>query len=205
MSEDLEVLGNRTISGGEYNNIDVLGELRCEGRLEANDIDIMGKASFYDNVLASDVNIMGKCYIEGNLKAKEINIMGEAKIQGNVESDEIEIYGKVEVTGDINADEIEIYSAQSNFNNIYGEEVVIGAKVNKKHHRFEKINVSQDNRLGCNINEIEATNITLAYAKVKRVSGENIVIEENVEVDLVEYSHSLEVSKYARIKKIVKF
>jgi len=201
MKNNLEILGTQTIEGGKYSSIDVLGKLIVLNDVSIEDLDVLGSATFNGNVESQTVDILGNCEIKESIKAKNIEILGIANIDGNIEADSIEIIGIANVKGDLSADSFECLSGSSTFNNIYGEDISFDYRKYKNKH--VKIETSNDvKRIA---NTIEATNITLSHIKVNKVSGKNIEILNNVEIDLLEYSGSLTLSRGAKIKKIVKF
>lgn len=195
---ELNIFGTKHIAGGTFKDISVLGVLNADGDVHTDDLSVLGKAYFESNVFSNDVDIVGLAEIKGNLRCQNVDIIGKATINGNVDSTKLEVVGKATVLGDVNVDQAEIVAVGSSFNNIYGDTIKF-----KSNPKYKGVTINSDDPVTAN--EIDATNITLKNIKVKKVSGENIKILDNVEVELVEYSKSLSISRDAKIGKIVKF
>ena len=181
---ELNIFGTKHIAGGTFGDIEVMGVLYSDNTIICEDLDILGKAYFDAQVNAKDVDIIGRAEFKGNIKCKNIDIVGHAAVEGNIDANEMDIVGFIDIKGDLNVDKLEVVSSGSKFNNIYGDKIYFNMKKGIK-----------TGNAGPNIvNEIDATNITLKNVKCNKVSGENIKILDDVEVELVEYSNSLSIS-----------
>ena len=189
---DRNIIGNGRVTDTKLDSLKVSGSCVVENDIELDEAKIAGATSFKGNVDADTIKIAGSCEFCQNVKCDELKIAGSAKVYGNVEAEDCSISGILNVTGDFNADNIYIACVNSTFNNIYGDnlECELNAEHNKNHH-----NVA---------NEIEVTKLTITNFIVKRISADRIKIGENCEIDVVEFKDSLEISKDAKIKKIIK-
>ena len=191
------ILGSKVIEGGTYDEMNVMGELRVTSDIAVDDLNIMGEAVFTGNLTAKTVDILGQAETK-NIKAEEINIAGILNAYGNVEATSFNSLGIVKITGDLNVDNAQIHISPSKFNNIYGDKIeFVKAKKN--------INITNNAKNISEINEIEATTIRVTNCKIKKISGEDVAVYENCEIETLEYSKRLSIAKDAKINKIIKF
>ena len=196
--DDMNILGKKIIDGGTYNDINVLGELQVLNDLFVQEIDVLGKLKIEGKLNAKEINILGEAIAMDNIKVDTLNVIGKLNIKGNLEGEKIEIIGIIHSSADINADTIKVLPGESTFNNIYGDKVIF----QKESDKTKNINMkNQQNQ----VELIEATKIILNNVKVKKVSGSNIEVGKNVEIDILEYSDSLILSRECKINKIIKF
>lgn len=192
----LDILGTKHIAGGNFDDLSVLGVLNADEEVTCKELDILGKAFFEKKLIAKDIDILGVAEFKGDVKCENIDIVGVAKIMGNLDATTLDLVGILNIDGDVNVDKAEIATNKSSFSNIYGDKIRF---VRPKH-----VKISSGDSI-VTVNEIDATTIVLRDVRVKKVSGEDIKILDGVEVDVVEYSKSLSISKNAKIGKIIKF
>lgn len=190
------------IKGGHIDNLNINGICNVEDDVFCDTILVSGTANFEGNVQSDTIKINGAVNIEGDVKADSIIVNGVMNAQ-NIESENITIYGVVKIDGDINAENLESYGICM-FNNLYGEKIVIKGGRFKGHLQinFNGQDVKQT-QLSV-FNEIEATSIELSHITGKRISGEHIILGENVEIDVVEYSKSISLNPKSKINSIIK-
>ena len=189
------------IQGGHYDDLKINGMCNVEGDIDADSIIVSGTANFEGNVKGDNIKINGAVNIEGNVKTDEITINGVLSAN-NIDAEHISINGIVNIEGDINAECLEA-NAICVFNNLYGEKIVLRKIKTSSKVKINMNNESYNNKCS-QFNEIEATSIELSHTKGKRISGENIVLGNEVEIETVEYSKSISIKPDAKIKKIVK-
>lgn len=193
---DIKIAGSGVVAGGEYHQIRISGSGKILDDITAEEIRIAGAVKALGVLKAKLIKVAGAGSFEKDVKADEIKIAGSADIDGNVEGELIKFSGVVTCKGDINGEDIEIDSPNSRFQNIYGENVFVG-ETNIRKRLFHKVLLNK-------IESIEATNIEINHCIVKKVSGKNVYIGSNCDVDLVEYQESLEVDKKAKVKETIK-
>lgn len=190
------------IKGGHIDNLNINGLCNVDDDVFCDTILVSGTANFEGNVHSDIIKINGVVNIEGDVKADSIEVNGVLNAQ-NIEAEKFTISGIVKVDGDINAENLEAKSICL-FNNLYGENIVI------KRGPFKgtlnvNINGQGDIKTKLSVfNEIEATSIELSHITGKRISGEHIVLGENVEIDVVEYTKTISLNPKSKIKTIIK-
>lgn len=189
---DRIVVGSARISDTELENLKISGSCTIENDIKADEIKVVGYALFEGNCEAEEIKIAGSAKFNRNVKCEEINIAGSTDVLGNIETEKCQISGMTHITGDINADSIEIASVHSTFSNIYGDELKC----------VESADYNKNNRNTAN--EIEVTKLSIRNFKANRISADKIKIGLNCEIDVVEFRESLEISKDAKIKRIIK-
>ncbi len=180
------IAGIGTISGGEYDKITISGTGSVNGNIKANEIKISGVANFNGETESISLKVSGVGKFDQNVKCKTFHTSGVAKLENDLSADSITVNGTIHISGDINTDILVIDTKESCLENVYGDCINIKASKNVK------------------VNEIEATNIILTNATVKRVSGSKVEIYEYSHVDVVEYSDSLKIHDTCVIRQVIK-
>ena len=122
--KNLNAMGDSSIPGGRYRNINVMGDLRVDGDLrclamncmgdatvvgsfQSQKTNVMGDMEFRGPVDAGTFNVMGDAKCLSGLRARVANCMGEIEVVGSVNADRVSLMGELRVSGDCNADRFE--------------------------------------------------------------------------------------------------
>lgn len=207
-SGDLEfrkfkVNGDSDIKGNlKAGNLKVNGNLYVNGSCEIDELIVNGDCKVDCNIKCNNVTIRGDLKLRKNLYAKEIKIYGDSKIEGNIECEAITIQGAINCNGLLNAENVYIYPRGI----AYCKE--IGATnieiVKPKDISFFKFKISWDARGSFKGDLIEGDFIKLENVVVKDVRGKDISLISNCEIDSIEYTESLDVSKDSTVGNISK-
>lgn len=223
--DGIRISGSGKILGGvRCKSIHVSGavkgeKIECEG-----DIRVSGSASFEGEVKAGEVRISGafscgalnvkdklsvagalKC--EGDIKSEGIDVAGRVTVHGDVEAEAVSVSGVIDCDGLINAEEVMIeYERGMRIGSIGGSKIVICSANDGKRHKLRLPLFSKIARKGSHTvtvdGAIEGDNIAVEGVRAERVSGRAVAIGDDCEIELVQYSESIEISKSARVLKV---
>lgn len=212
----VEISGVGKIFGDvEANRVNISGAGSVEGNIKAVKVDIEGTGSIKGNLACEQIynsgnvkvggqlkaNILksnGMCRVGGSIKSKQIFSHGVLKSGGDVEAEEFDSDGAFKINGLLNANRINIKVGYgSSVKEIGGEEIII-KKVKTINFGLAFVFTGISKWLKAEL--IEGTNINIEYSEVKIVRGENIKIGPKCNIELVEYSGTLEVDPDSVIK-----
>ncbi|MDF2589373.1 MAG: hypothetical protein K0S41_3214 [Anaerocolumna sp.] len=204
-TEKIEGIGS--ISGGEYDRVEIEGVGSIKGDMKAAVLYIDGVCKCHGTIESSEFICSGVANLSKSIRAKNIKIDGVVN-QGraNIEADDIFCDGVLLSSGEISADRILVDGCVST-PEMYGDNIKIihcvKSNVNIKIPNFFGIfggrkNISQ---FSC-VDVIEATNLELHGVKAKSVSGNTILIGPNCEIDQVECNGILKIHSSAKVNKI---
>ena len=216
-----------TVNGvGEIN-----GDIECEsfktngastlnGNLTSKSLKVNGTSVIKGDIKTEEIKVNGSADIKGNIESKNSKVHGEVKITGNLNSDLLELHGGMEVKGNCNA---ETFNSSGGFTvagllNADNINIKLHGPCSAKEIGCEKITVKLGNdyaikkiirsifrswdmtgKLSADV--IEADNIELEQTKAKIVRGNNVIIGEGCEIDLVEYKNNYQKTDHSTVKE----
>ncbi len=145
----------------------------------------------------------------GNIKCGTLIASGSLSARGDIEAETVKIDGKVKCDGLLNAEEITIkFKSGSKIRNIGGSKIVIYGHSNpEKRVRLPLLSSLMKKGGGdslCVEESIEGDSIALEGVAAQRVSGRVVAIGEGCEIEMVQYSETLEVSPDAKVGRTEK-
>jgi cytoskeletal protein CcmA (bactofilin family) len=199
----------------EANRINISGVGNVDGNIKAVRMDIEGTSNIKGNIVCDQMYNSGSVKVEGQLKTDILKVNGICKVGGAIKSKQIFSYGILKSGADVEAEE---FDSEGAFNingllnanridikvgyacsakEIGGEEITV-TKARTMHLGFAMMLIGKPRCLKTEL--IEGTNISLEYTEANVVRGENIKIGPKCNVDLVEYSGTLEVDSGSVVK-----
>lgn len=202
---DYAIQGIGTMSGGEFNRLDVEGVGTNYGDIVAEKITIEGVFKSTGNINAQMIECEGVADFTGNIRTKHLLMEGVLNIKdlGKIEAEQITGEGCINAKSDINADCIKLRGCV-NAKAIYGDQIEIDSKeVNFSTFKkiLQKINLS-DKSKASNIEVVEATTINLTGVCAKEVNGHDIIIGPFCEIGKVDCTGTLKVHETAVVGTI---
>jgi cytoskeletal protein CcmA (bactofilin family) len=215
--DTINIRGMGTITGKvKAGSIDVDGAGKFQDQVICDEINISGTSSFKDEVKtelfkvngnisvagdisATEVFIAGIAHFEGTLKSEGIKIEGKCTIKENCESEVFDVEGQIKIGGQLNADAIRINTYyKSEINEIVGSAIEVKRSGNIVTETIAKVlDTVFVNNLA--VNTIEGDSISIDHTNARVVRGENIVIGENCDVELIEYTDTLKQHPRAKV------
>lgn len=216
----IRVVGNGTITNGEYEKVSILGEAIALEAFKCNYLKIVGNCILKDKMISNKVKVLGEMLCEnivttndeleisGKLKTlndytgNKIKVLGEAIFGGNLFFGEIDILGEIEVSKD----------CEGNLFNSRGKLKIEGL-LSAENIDINPNGVSTINEIGGSkiiikkkglfsfresiviSNVIEGDYIELENTQCKIVRGHDITILANCKIDKIEYTGTLTIDK----------
>ncbi len=220
--DDAKIIGNGVIKGDlECVTFKSIGDSRLEGNLKAGTVKITGSIQVEGKTTADDISVTGDLNIDGDfqaghchlrggittksgIKADDLSLMGYVTVKKNCEAESFKADGQIKIDGLLTADDIEIktYGA-SRISEIGGDRIVIrkgsGSSLGKV-IKLLFVPSSWGNAM-VTVNSIEGDDIHLSNTRAKVVRGNNVVIENGCDIDVVEYKDNLRVNRSASVRE----
>ncbi len=198
-------VGDSRLEGNlKAGTVKITGSIHVEGKTTADDIRVTGDLSIDGDFHAGHCHLRGRITTESGIKADDLSLMGYVTVKKNCEAESFKADGQIKIDGLLAADDIEIktYGA-SRISEIGGDRIVIrkgsGSNLGKM-IRFLFIPSNGGNAV-VTVNTIEGDDIRLSSTRAKVVRGNNVVIEEGCDIDLVEYKGSLRVNRSSTVRE----
>ncbi len=196
---DLKIEGIGSCYGGVYNRVKLEGISTIKDNLKCNSFSSEGMCKCEAQIEAADMNIEGTFKGKGSIRAKKFNAEGYIRLKDcPVNADEISLEGYIKC-GELSADIINI-DGVCHTEKIYGESISINPSLNVKpgfNLFFKASNISKAELIECT--ELKADGLSADIIRASRVK-----LGKDCEVNLVEYSESVEIHPDAKIKELVK-
>lgn len=199
----------------ECTDMKIHGSGNISGNLKAKFTQIAGKGKITGNVISELIHIQGHGDIGGNVNTKEIRFQGQGKVRGDLTAEVVRIEGGAAIVGDCSAEQ---FGARGNFTiggllnagnidiklyggshakEIGGEKIII--KRQKTFHLKKLLLSIFQINVGLVTEVIEGDEIYLEQTKAQIVRGKNVTIGAGCDIEHVEYTDNIEVSKAAKV------
>lgn len=216
--EDFSCNGTGKVHGNlTSTEISIKGVCKIEGNVIAKELDVDGVMKIGGAANVTDFEVNGTASIRGDLHAEKLEVNGECKVLENVQSSKIEVEGmlsvgkscacekftsngKLRVGGLLTAEVIDIKLFwNSKIKEIGGHVVTI-----EPAEKFLVKLIAKFIKPKLKVEVIEADGIVISHTKAKIVRGVNVILGDDCEVDLVEYTESFTPGATAKFGKAVK-
>ena len=187
----------------------VSGASSFSGDVKADYIGVSGSFSCGGNLVAEDkVSCSGSIKCRGNVKGNQLSIAGSFKAGGDIEAEKVYVEGILNCQGLLNAEDIEIkFERGMEIGSIGGSKIVIFPKhATKPIMRLPLFSaLTKHAATGVSVvNSIEGDEIALEGVACPRVTGRVVAIERGCNIELVQYSETVEISPDAKIGRTEK-
>ena len=200
----LKINGDATIKGSLISNyLKINGDLTVDKNCELDTLIVRGDAKFNYDIECNNVTIYGDTNIKGNLKAKEVRVIGHISVDGDIECENIVIDGSIDCNGLINSEDITIYlKGKSRCNEVGATNINIRKQNNKSILTFLSLSSILTKSFKCST--IEGDYIKLKNCDITNIRGKQVDIISNCNIDNIEYTSNLNISKNSTVKNHVK-
>jgi cytoskeletal protein CcmA (bactofilin family) len=182
---------------GEH--VKISGTAKITGKVQSSSVSVDGKGSFKSDVYFNKMNISGMGSIDGNVKGEDLKIQGRISVDGNCEVESFKSEGQFSIDGLLSAETIDIHTyGECKAREIGGQTIRVKQKTN---FLLDLIKTVKSVKLS--VDTIEGDEISLENTKAKVVRGNQVVIGENCEIELVEYKDDFKVIGNGRVHKSV--
>ena len=186
----------------------VSGASSFSGTVKANYIGVSGSFSCGDIVAEEKLSVSGSAKCKGNVKGNLLSIAGALKVGGDVEGEKVKVDGVLNCGGLLNAEDIEIkFERGMEIGSIGGSKIVIYPRKPLKPITrlplFSALAKHADGGVSV-ANSIEGDEIALEDVTCPRVTGRVVAIGQGCNIDLVQYSETVEISPDAKVGRTEK-
>ncbi|UXV35132.1 hypothetical protein MUA90_00870 [Staphylococcus sp. IVB6181] len=204
---DIKLTGDITAADNvEIRNLKLLGEMKCDKNVRITQASIIGKVQIAEDLDFTDFKVKGEVNVSGRLRGDNIDIIGMLQSTRDCEVDNFNVNGKAQIEGMLNADSIEFKVQEDSYIREIGGDQIKILEQNKENSKKSFITVVSNQKTPAYLTAeiIEGDTIEVNAVKAKMIRGDHVVIGDNVEVDKVEYTNSLECAPHAQVKEVVK-
>lgn len=202
-ADSIKISGSGRIKGdAKAARVNISGSGTIEGSLESEYTESSGNFKNEGDIRTKELSNSGRIRVDGNLKAEKINSDGLLSVGGGLEAEEFYCDGVFKIGGLLNANTVDVKIQWDSFAREIGGEKII---VRKGRHMGLNFLLSLFSKgFGLQADVIEGTEVYLENTSSKIVRGNKVIIGPECEIEYVEYTDSIEVSKGSVVKKQVK-
>lgn len=187
----------------------VSGASSFSGDVKANYIGVSGSFSCGGNLVAEEkFSCSGSTKCKGNVKGNLLSIAGALKVGGDVEGEKVKVDGILNCEGLLNAEDIEIkFEREMEIGSIGGSKIVIFPREPFKAVIKLPLFSALARRASAGVSvatSIEGDEIALEGVSCPRVTGRIVAIERGCNIELVQYSETVEISPDAKVGRTEK-
>jgi cytoskeletal protein CcmA (bactofilin family) len=186
----------------------VSGASSFSGTVKANYVGVSGSFSCGDLVVEDKLSVSGSAKCKGNVRGDLLSIAGALKVGGDVEGEKVKVDGILNCGGLLNAEDIEIkFERGMEIGSIGGSKIVIYPRNSLKPITRLPLFSALAKRAGGGVSvitSIEGDEIALEGVTSPRVTGRIVAIERGCDIDLVQYSETVEISPDAKVGRTEK-
>lgn len=201
MSElrDLKIEGFGSSYGGEYNKVKLEGMATIKDNLKCVSFSSEGMCKCEGELIADDIRTEGTFKIKGNVRAKKISVEGIARfIDSCVNADQVYTEGVIQCY-ELSADNIKI-DGVCRADKMFGESIEINPKVGKRTGFFDLFSSSY----ASDVRLIECTELNADELSADIIRASKVKLGKHCEVNILEYSETIDIHPEAKIKKLIK-
>ena len=191
---DYKINGIGKFNGGEFDDVLINGISTLHGNLDCMNLKVNGSISSNGIVkVKNGIYINGSAKFKENVKCHTLSLDGSIKCLKSIEAEDVKICGFLTVEEEMNVGNIEFHSARFSIRELHADTI----KINDV-HKIRSLNKMYE------IGEIECTNIDAESLKCKRIFASNVKLGKNANVELVEYSETVDIDPRATVKEVRK-
>jgi cytoskeletal protein CcmA (bactofilin family) len=203
-AENAKITGIATIEGDiAVKEISSEGNCTIEGALEGNVLKNSGNIKIGGPLKVNNINNNGRFVSRGSMKAERIVSEGYVKVDGDMEAEEFRSEGAFKISGLLNASQVDVkVKWHSSAREVGGDRISVRESNWNSFNAFILSLFGKGNIFETEL--IEGTEILLENTKARIVRGDKIKIGPKCEIDLIEYSSTLEIDSESTVKNQVK-
>lgn len=213
---DVTVMGEGSVSGGEYGKVKVMGSARFMDLVRAELISVYGSAEL-DDVDVQELKVAGSARFKGKLFGKVVKISGSVRVNGEIKSESITVNGQLRSDKGVETERF-VSRGQFVLDSINANDVsmLLAGRCRVKEIGAENVDVANRGWWGLfhnlfsypkyrdlEVETIEADRIYLENTSAKCVRGKDVRIGPGCRIGLLEYKDSHSVDSKARVEKVV--
>ncbi|MDE5977333.1 MAG: hypothetical protein K2G70_02550 [Turicibacter sp.] len=187
----------------------VSGHLKTSGLIKGKELQVTGMC-YSDELKVTYASISGIVTVKKLIVDHELDVSGALNVNQLIEAEQLKVSGRLKCTGLINAETIKLEAKSgSTFEEIGASSI----KIMKHRSSFiSETVISMFGKVaeGLGINQkisgrqIEADEIYVEYATIKKIRGHHVVIGPECMIEEVEYTGSLVVDENSIVKESIR-
>ena len=183
------------------NDLHVSGSGNFSGNVTVGSMEISGSFGANNLVARERIGISGTGRSAKSVKCRALHVSGTIRATEDIEAETAAVRGIVDCEGLLNAEDLEIeYRESMHIGSIGGSKIRVYERPGRgRQRRF--LFFKWKNRYG-NVyvkNAIEGDEISLEGVVTPRVSGRVVKIGKNCDIELVQYSESVDIAPEAKV------
>ncbi|AYD40191.1 cell shape determination protein CcmA [Clostridium fermenticellae] len=190
-------------SGSSFTNgsvkahmVGISGSTKLSGNINADEITVSGSLHILGDADTKKMKISGGSDIGGSLHAEEVQISGTVFMNGDCEAENFNVRGEFKIGGLLNAGNIDVEMCGScRVKDIGGENIKV--KLGRRRLFTKMLNFfANGGRLEAGT--IEGDDIFLENTTAKIVRGNNVVIGDNCDIEVIEYRNKVNIDSTSK-------
>ena len=202
---EMKISGSGKIPAGEYSNIQISGTGELYGAVHCESFKSAGSANGEQLICSGELKVSGSGSFHGDVSANKVSASGSLHCNAITVGDTLAVSGSlrakkvtaksVSVDGAINCEE---HLRADDLSITYGGKMVIGSIVGGKIHMRKSRSCLMVGNVTV-ATSIEGDEVALERVTCPLVTGRVVRIGKGCQIDLVQYSEALEISKSAKV------
>ncbi len=207
---EMKISGSGKIPAGEYSNIQISGAGELFGTVRCDSFASSGSAKGEDIICSGELKVSGSGSFRGDISAKKVAVSGSMACNEITAGDTVWVSGSLR-TKSVTAKSVTVNGAVSCEEHLRAEDVSItyGGRMSIGSIAGGKIHMRKSGTclMVGNVTvttSIEGDEVGLERITCPQVTGRAVSIGKGCQIDLVQYSETLEISKRAKVKRTEK-
>ncbi|MBU5455903.1 hypothetical protein [Caproiciproducens sp. MSJ-32] len=122
----VKIFGNGILKSGEFNKVQILGDVDATGDIECNKLSVIGDLRIKGRLKCGDFKVMGECTLEESAEIEKIKILGQVRAEKEVEvKSNLKVVGEFYITNSLKLKEGDIVGQVINKNNIFFDKLKV--------------------------------------------------------------------------------
>ena len=208
---DLKLSGSGIVPAGEYETVALSGSAKISGDIKCSAFSAAGSLKGEAVECLGNMKISGSSKFTKGISAKDLTVSGSFSC-GGIECENLSVKGASMIDGEMFAAESAVLQGAIACNGLLSAErvsIVFGGKTAISAIKGGSVSMTKKRLAPFAENvhvagSVEADESSLTYVNCPRVSGKRVTIGKGCEIDLVQYSETIDISANAYVKKIEK-
>ncbi len=207
MSGRTRIVGEATLSGGQHDDVSVVGECKVTEDVFCQGLNVVGEMDSAKNLTATELHIVGNLKSGGDCTAQSARVRGEIRVKGHWKSGHLKLTGALTVGGDCESETVDVrgtlcvgglFSAdRAEF--VTAKTSVLHDMGGKTLYVRRMFPVFPTGRKLLEADTVEFDEADIDYVKAQVLRGHNLIVGRHCAIGTVEYTGTLTVAPGASV------
>jgi cytoskeletal protein CcmA (bactofilin family) len=202
---DFRSVGDSRVEGSvKARSARIVGTILVRGSLESGDLRVTGKVDTHGSLTAEKLVVRGEINVGSGVKSDDIRLIGQTTIRENCQAERFKSEGPINIGALLTADDLDLrVHGRCKVSEIGGGRITVRRGHYSKFGEILKslfIPVSYFKGT-LTAESIEGDEIRLEDTKAKTVRARDVVIGDECEVDVLEYTGECRISSRSTVKE----